>query len=362
MTQTSGFYDGTGIDYDRATIAAAYARFLGNGVIPTYANSLLVYQRTPNVTMGVSVTPGGCNIEGYWHTSDAAEDLTIEAAEATTRYDLIVAQLTTTGSPGSLVLAVHKGTAGAGVPEATWSSPVYELVLAVITVAPTTTAITTAMISDKRADDTLCGYARPYACGKQAYANVSMAGFKLTGCANPTSDQDYDTKYARNAAILVAVPSQAGNNLKYLATNGTNTYWSAQGAFFLASASNTLVKSSDTEASITASVYTLMKTITTPIAHMAGGTYRVKFSLRNAANTNEFAYGRIYVNGVAAGTARILQGSGTDQTVEYSEDITISAVGGANIQVYCYHYQSSGPTQSSSVLNFRVYCTEAVPW
>jgi len=360
MTKWSGLFDGAGVDYDPPEWNAIYARFLGNGYIPAYLNELLVYKNANLAPMIVSVKSGGCNINGYHLFSDADEELTISTAPVSgTRIDLIVARLTTTGSPGSIDLVIHQGTTGAGAPSPTWASPTYELVLAYITVAAGTTAITTAMISDKRSDDTLCGPARPAAVGKTAYANVAMSGYRLTGCGNPASAQDMDTMAARDAALLAKIPSQAGNTGKFLTTNGSVTSWAAQGAFFQATASNTLVKSSDTAITIVSSSYALMKSISTPIVHLPNGVYRVKFSLYVYGNVNEHAYGKIYVNGIAAGTERHLQGDGgSGTTVEYSEDITITAAGGAAIQLYAYH--TGG--QLSQVLNFRIYCTEAIPW
>lgn len=360
MTQTSGFFDPGG--YDRATIAQAFGRYLGNGYVPGYLNRLAVTQHTaPN--MSVNIDTGGSIIEGYWHDNDASVNLTIDAADPSNpRIDLIVARLTTTGSPGSIELAVHKGTAAtpAVAPSRTWASPIYEIVLAYVSVAAGTTAITTAMITDKRGDQTLCGAARPYAVGKNAYWDVIMNGYKLTGCANPSAAGDGDTKGARDAAILVAVPSQAGNTGKFLTTNGSATSWAAQAAFFLASASDTLVTSNDTAVTIVATSYALMKSQNTPIVHLAGGVYRVKFSLLAPGIATKHVYGKIYVNGIAVGTERHLQGSVSGpQTVEYSEDITITAAGGAAIQIYCYQ---SGAVEVGQLLNFRIYCTEAIPW
>jgi hypothetical protein len=361
MTQSSGFFDPGG--YTRAQIAAAFGRFLGNGYIPGYLYALNVYQHTAP-DMSVNVNTGGCAIEGYWHISDAVVNLAIEAADAThPRIDRIVARLTTTGSPGSIVLAVLKGTAQtpAVAPTRTWASPTYELVLADVLVVVGTTAITTAMITDKRADDTLCGAARPAYVGKTAAANVAMAGFKLTGCANPSGVADGDNKGARDAAILVAVPSQAGHSGKFLSTNGTVTSWQPQGAVFKAIASDTLATSRDTEVAITTSAYTLTKLVTTPQQHIAGGVYRVKFTLRTWGSIPEHAYAKIYVNGIVAGTERHQThngDAGPGYSVEYSEDLTIAAAGPATIAVWCYRTGES----FSYLSNFRVYCTDTVPW
>jgi hypothetical protein len=189
-----------------------------------------------------------------------------------------------------------------------------------------------------------------------------MAGFKLTGCANPAADQDCDTLAARNAALLLKVPAQTGHSGKFLSTNGTITSWQPQGAVFRAIASDTLATSSDVAVSITETAYTLKKMVTTPQQHMASGVYRVRFTLHTVDGSGtEHVFGRIYVNGVAAGTARDLTSNGDGgpgYSVTYVEDITILAAGPATIAIWCY---KTGPG-TAEVLNFRVYCTDTVPW
>jgi hypothetical protein len=359
------FYGTTPIDYDQAKIAEVNARFLGDGYIPYLTNESLlrVYQAvSPN--MSVLVESGGVSIQGYHGFNGGFTTLAIEAADVSNpRIDRVVARLTRSGiDPGTLELAILKGEAQnpAVAPTPTYvpgsSAAIYELVIADLLIPANTTTITTAMITDQRNNDLLCGPARPHAVGKQAYADIIMNGFRLTGMANPSAAQDADTLVARDAAILVAVPAQAGNSTKFLSTNGSGTYWAAQGQIFRAVASDTLVASSDVAVGISEGGYTLKKVIVTPLVHMAGGVYRVKFSL--TINQAGDCYGKIYVNNIATGTERHFVSGGTfGGTQEYSEDITVSGAGGAQIQIYCYT-----AIAGAAVLNFRVYCTESIPW
>lgn len=353
MTQASRFFDGVTAGYDRDQIAAVFKRLMGNGYFPGELNELEVYQHTaPN--MIVNVKTGGCIIEGYHHFSDAVENLIIEAADVTNpRIDRIIARLTKTGSPGSIVLAVLKGTAAtpAVAPALTRSGATYELSLAQVSVVVGTTAITTAMITDERDTDTVCGVARPIAAGKTAYADIAMGGFRVTGLADPASAQDADTLAARNAAILAKVPLQTSKTGLFLQTNGTTTLWNSP-VSYVATAGDTLRASSDASKNSGAeSAYVWMKTITVPL--WIGGTFRVKFSLAGDSAAHE-GYGRIYKNGVAFGTARTV--TGTTPT-EYSEDLAFAA--GDTIEIWGYgHYQSWDA--AAVVTNFRVYCIGTV--
>jgi hypothetical protein len=79
--------------------------------------------------------------------------MTIDAADATyTRYDRIVLRSTVAGSPGSIVLAVLKGTPAASPvePTLTQSAGVWEIPIAKVTVTATLAAIADANITDQR--------------------------------------------------------------------------------------------------------------------------------------------------------------------------------------------------------------------
>lgn len=213
MTETSGYNDPG--SYDAAAFAAATDRMIKTGYQQGFLNGLAVSENTP-AAMNVLVATGGCWIRGNWHLNDAVATLTIDAAHATLdRIDLIVARRTDTTS---IELAVLKGTAASSpsAPTLTKTLVTHEIALAQVSIVHGTTAITSAMITDKRLS-TDCG---PVACemgfvsidpatgnlltgGKQ----IVMATARITGLGDPTDDQDADTKAARNAAIAAQVPA-----------------------------------------------------------------------------------------------------------------------------------------------------------
>jgi hypothetical protein len=350
MTETSGYNDPG--SYDAATVAAANARIIKRGYQQGYLNSLAVTQDSPTA-MSVHVATGGCWIEGTWHRSSAITTLTIDAADPTLdRIDLIVARRTGTTS---IELAVLKGT-NSGTPVAptlTKTLSVYELALAQISIVHGTTAITTAMITNKRLS-TDCG---PAACEMgfftidPATGNMAAGSKRITTLADPTSAQDADTQAARDEAIAAvpALPSPTGNANKQVVVNAGGTAWiiDTLSGSWTAIAGNTLRKSNDAEESTTSASYVLIKTITIP-TYMTSGTFRVKFTLRAPVGFNT-GWGRIYKNTVAYGTER-----NGDSTEEFSEDLAFAA--SDSVQIYAKN--TGGNT--TYISNFRIYC-ESLP-
>ena len=106
-----------------------------------------------------------------------------------------------------------------------------------------------------------------------------------------------------------------------------------------------LIISSDTETNTSSDTYAKVKEI--EIAK--GGILTIKFDM-NTNNGDYPSYGRIYVNGVAAGTERI-----TDSTdyVTYTENIS-GLVAGDLVQLYCKH-PTGGAGDNTFVRNFRFY-------
>lgn len=110
----------------------------------------------------------------------------------------------------------------------------------------------------------------------------------------------------------------------------------------LATASDTLKYSADTERSTDNDAYTLVKQITVRV----GGTVRVTFDAKTASGSTGHA--RIYVNGTAVGTERT-PNSGT--YVSYSEDITVAPFD----LVQLYYQEPSGDAGALIyVRNFRI--------
>jgi hypothetical protein len=362
MTETSQFYDPG--PYDCATIAAAFSRYRGTGVLPEYLNKLQVSHHTPEA-MSVDVATGGAIIVGYHHWSSAIETLTIEAADVThPRIDRIVVRNTSTGSPGSAVLTVIKGTAAtpALAPDLTRSATVYDISLAQVSVVVGTTAITTAMITDERSSDTYCGYSRPAAVGKTAYANVDANGFRVTGLGVPTSASDAarldsitgtklddlttpDDNTDLNFSTTKHGLCPKGTNLGYfLKDDGT---WAATTVYRTAVASNNIRKAMDGVGNVSNAGPTLVQTIFIPANYNAGSVFRITFELVSATGTNISAY--LTLNG---GTVGAIHTTAETYFVTISQDLALSGGGSLGLWIY-----SNGTGYER---NFRVYCDDTI--
>lgn len=137
--------------------------------------------------------------------------------------------------------------------------------------------------------------------------------------------------------------------------NGTGTVirgnvgWADNAKFIMTdilefSASDTLQQSADTERSESLNAYVKLKEIEVK----RNGTIRIAFDLKSEVNFTT-AFGRIYINGVAAGTER---STVSTAYVNYSEDLTVAE--GDLVQLYAKH-QDADPGNSAFVRNFRLY-------
>jgi len=150
MTQTSRFHDVT--SNTDVHFAETFSSVHLDGVDAGSLNALKAYASTPNA-MTVEIPTGIAWVQGRWYHNDAVVTMTIEAADASyTRYDRIVLRSTVAGSPGSIVLAVLKGTAAASptLPALTQGAAVWEIPLCYVTVTAELAAIASTDITDER--------------------------------------------------------------------------------------------------------------------------------------------------------------------------------------------------------------------
>ena len=154
-----GFFNSMSGDrkYDADDISNFFFNLISDGVFANPADNLKVVQRSG---MTVSVEAGYAMIKAKYYKAESANVLTIDPADADNpRIDRVCIGLNY--SARNLSLYVKKGTAAASptAPELTRTAGVlWEICLAEIAVGAGATAITTADITDKRADTTLCGY------------------------------------------------------------------------------------------------------------------------------------------------------------------------------------------------------------
>ena len=167
MTLHSGFFDAieSNGNYDRTYSSADYcdnlATVIKNGVRYSSDNDLVV---TPGNAMAITVGIGRAWINGHYLYNDTAyTSLTIATAPTggQSRIDRVVARLDTSLAAREISLEIIQGTAAQNpiAPALTRNDAVYDLCLAEITVPAGATAITADMITDTRADGTICGWA-----------------------------------------------------------------------------------------------------------------------------------------------------------------------------------------------------------
>lgn len=339
-----------------------------SGYVSGYTNELAVAQTAPNPGMSVDVATGAAVVKSSRYINGAVKTVTIDAADSTQdRYDLVVVQRTLNAPASTIITTVHKGTlmtAGTATPPTrTTSATVHEIVLATVFVAHGTTAITNAMITDKR-DTTDCGMYAPEFGDLTIDAatgylntngkNIVMGTGKITGLGDPAADQDADTKAARNAAIaaLGTLPAYTANAGKELIVNATSDgcEWAARHCFVKASASANAKYTKATEYTNSTTAVTTVFTFGIPSNHVVNGTYRITADLK--ATGSYTANVGVYVNGVLFTTLSTVNTSYESETA----DITIPC-GGGLVEVKLW----SGYTGNTAyVKNFVVSCDEAI--
>lgn len=151
-------YSGT---YDREYSADDFCSWLnqivGNGVFPSPSNQLQV---VADSGMSIDVLTGEGWINGHKIVNTAAYPLTVAAADALlTRIDRVIFYVDYTDR--EMGIDIIKGTAASSptAPALTRTTTRYEMALADITIPKQTTEITQAMITDMRANSTVCGWA-----------------------------------------------------------------------------------------------------------------------------------------------------------------------------------------------------------
>lgn len=190
--------------------------------------------------------------------------------------------------------------------------------------------------------------------------NDALAGTSGTPSGTNKYVTNDDTTTTASAGKLIRGKSVTGKldesvcqttdaNITDLTDGGETTLHSHAGIG--AVVSDNLKASADTVRSGSSASYAKIKEI--KISSIpAGGTIRIKFDLRNSYNpVGNPVYGKIYKNGVAAGTERSL----TDGTfTTFSEDIAVSPLD--LIQLYA---KNDGSAATYEVRNFRLYYDKA---
>ena len=156
-----------------------------DGVLP----DLNYFNVVPASNMTIGVTFGRGWIQGHAFSSDGTLSFALDNADGVLdRVDTIVIRLDLTADNEKIECKVVKGALGGSAAIPVRDGTYYDLVIAQIAIAHGTTAITTAMITDKRGDGNLCGWS----------GAISAEQFVFDGKADKTY---CDNTFATNAAL-----------------------------------------------------------------------------------------------------------------------------------------------------------------
>jgi microcystin-dependent protein len=210
MTESSGFHSAPGDThtYTQTTWLEHVRDLQLDGIVYGSLNTFVVTQQaSPNMT--VKVDTGECWVQGDWYQSDAAQNATITAADATyPRIDLVVLRNYIVGSRKICVYVI------AGTPAASPTAPgytrninIWDMPIAQIAVGAGVTSIVTANITDLRTNETYSGYAKP----RNVRITDAIPGnaldlltYGLTGVGLCTDNQDLATyDYAISRAVSI---------------------------------------------------------------------------------------------------------------------------------------------------------------
>lgn len=162
MSLTYGFFDAVydGETYDRTYTAAQFSDCLRGIVTDGVVANVGAQLRVQAVSgMTVQVGTGRAFADCRWVENDTALNLSIGAAHATlARKDAVVVRLDYSNRLIDITVKAGTPAATPAAPEPQRDATYYELILAEISVPAGATAITPSQITDKRNDESVCGY------------------------------------------------------------------------------------------------------------------------------------------------------------------------------------------------------------
>ena len=158
MAEKSSFFNSVSGDrkYKAEDWASYFGTLIGNGVFPNPATNLQVVPGASGLT--VTVHAGKAWINGYYYNNTDDLTLTLPTSDGSKkRIDRIVVRWSL--SDRKISAQVKSGTAATNPSAAVLQrdSDVYELAIADVLVGVAATSITSASITDRRYDSTLCG-------------------------------------------------------------------------------------------------------------------------------------------------------------------------------------------------------------
>lgn len=163
MAQTSGFFNAqlnNQGEFDRVYLAeqfaAYFSNFIGNGVFAHLLNKFVV---TEGTGLSVNVGTGKAFCEGFWFESDAQETLSIGLPnDLLNRKDNIVIRFDFENRETSIMVIQGEAAISPVAPDIVRTSLVFDLKIAEIFVAASSSSIVQKNITDTRSDNVVCGW------------------------------------------------------------------------------------------------------------------------------------------------------------------------------------------------------------
>ena len=149
----SAFFNSVGKDrrYSAVDWAKYFRQFIGNGVFGQNSGNMMV---VPSAGMVLNVNAGSCFINGYVGYCEG-ETVTLDVGGTSARVDMVAARLDLNARDIHIYVAKGDGT---NAPAPSRNSTYYDLVLAYVSVGAGAAEITAANITDKRGDNSVCGW------------------------------------------------------------------------------------------------------------------------------------------------------------------------------------------------------------
>lgn len=157
MSEKSTFFNSVSGDrkYKAEDMALHFSKVLTNGVMPSGTQ----LQATANSGMSIIVTAGSAWINGYAYHNDGDFTLTFDAADGVlNRIDRIVVRWGRLARSVNLTIVKGSPSSSPTAPAVVRSADYYDLGIATVSIGTGITAITQAMITDTRMDNTVCGF------------------------------------------------------------------------------------------------------------------------------------------------------------------------------------------------------------
>ena len=149
----SQFFNGK--TYSATDFVESNKNTMKDGILPNTD----FFKVLPSSNRTIGVTSGRGWVQGHAFSSGSTLSFTLDSADGVLdRVDTIVIRLDLTTGNEKIECKVIKGALGGSATAPVRDGTYYDLVIAHIAVAHGTTAITAAMITDKRGDGNLCGW------------------------------------------------------------------------------------------------------------------------------------------------------------------------------------------------------------